>query len=84
MLSPRGRLAFDAEGLSDAAIERVGAEEPLADLTLETLVRMALQPELLKGEDDLAKDLDALRAQLQRCLLLVDEVRRMLSGPPRS
>ena len=84
MLSPCGRLALDAEGLSDAAIELAGAEGPLADLTLETLVRISLEPELLKSEDDLPRDLDALRGQLQRALQLVDEARSglTLDTPP--
>ena len=84
MLLPCGRLAFDAEGLSDEALDLAGAEEPFRDLTLETLVRTCLDPALLKGEDDLPKDLDALRGQLQRALQLVDETRNRLSGTLQS
>jgi hypothetical protein len=84
MLSPCGRLAFDAEGLSDEALEMAGAEEPFRSLTLETLVRTCLDPMLLNGEDDLPKDLDTLRDQLQRALHLVDETRNRLSGTQQS
>jgi hypothetical protein len=84
MLSPCGRFAFDAEGLSDEALEVAAAEESWRDLTLETLVRACLDPALLKGEDDLPKDLDALRGQLQRALQLVDETRNRLSAEPQS
>ena len=80
MLLPCGRLAFDAEGLSDEALEVAGAEEPFRDLTLEMLVRTCLDPALLKREDNLPRDLDALRGQLQRALQLVDETRSRLSG----
>ena len=84
MLSPGGRLAFDAGGLSDEALELAGAEEPFRSLTLETLVRTCLDPTLLKGEDDLQEDLDALHGQLQRALQLVDETRNRLSGTMQS
>jgi hypothetical protein len=84
MLSPSGRLAFDAEGLSDEALDLAGAEEPFRSLTLETLVRTYLDPILLKGEDDLPEDLDALHGQLQRALQLVDEARNRLSGTLQS
>ena len=84
MLSPGGRLAFDADGLSDEALELAGAEEPFRSLTLETLVRACLDPMLLQGEDDLQEDLDALHGQLQRALQLVDETRNRLSGTPQS
>jgi hypothetical protein len=80
MLSPCGRLAFEAEGLSDEALELAGAEEPFRSLTLETLVRRCLDPMLLQGEDNLSKDLDVLHGQLQRALQLVDETRNSLSG----
>lgn len=80
MLSSSGRLAFEAQGLSEDALEVASAEEPFRNLTLETMVRTCLDPALLKGEDDLAKDLDALRGQLQRALQLVDETRSRLSG----
>ena len=79
MLSPCGRLAFEAEGLSDEALELAGAEEPFRGLTLEMLVRTCLDPMLLQGEDDLPKDLDALHGQLQRALQIVDETRNRLS-----
>jgi hypothetical protein len=39
---------------------------------------------LLKGEDDLPKDLDALHGQLQRALQLVDESRNRLSRTMQS
>ena len=84
MLSPGGRLAFDAGGLSDEALELAGAEEPFRSLTLETLVRTCLDPTLLKGEDDLQEDLDALHGQLQRALQIVDETRNRLSGTMQS
>lgn len=84
MLSPCGRLAFDAEGLSDEALELASAEEPFRGLTLETLVRTCLDPRHLEGEDNLPKDLDALRGQLQRALQLVDETRNRLSGTLQS
>jgi hypothetical protein len=84
MLSPCGRLVFDAAGLSDEALELAGAEEPFRGLTLETLVSACLDPILLKGEDDLSKDLDALHDQLQRALQLVDEARNRLSGTLQS
>lgn len=84
MLSPGGRLAFDAEGLSDEALEVAGADEPFRDLTLETLVRRCLDPALLKGEDELSKDLDVLHGQLQRAIDLVDETRNRLSGTLQS
>jgi hypothetical protein len=79
MLSPCGRLAFDAEGLSDEALDLASADEPFRSLTLETLVRACLDPRRLEGEDELSKDLDALRGQLQRALQLVDETRNRLS-----
>jgi hypothetical protein len=82
MLSPCGRLVLDAEGLSEEALEMAGAD--LRDLTLEKLVRLCLEPALLKGEDDLPKDLDALHDQLQRALQLVDETRSGLSRPSQS
>lgn len=81
ILSPCGRLALDAEGLSEEALEVAGTDAPLRDLTLEMLVRMCLEPALLKGEDDLPKDLDALRDQLQRSLQLVNETRSGLGQP---
>ncbi len=84
MLSPSGRLVLDAEGLSEEALEAAGADAPLQDLTLEKLVRLCLEPALLKGEDNLPKDLDALHDQLQRALQLVDETRSGLSQPSRS
>ena len=84
MLSPGGRLVFDAGGLSDEALELAGAEEPFRSLTLETLVRTCLDPMLLKGEDDLQKNLDALHNQLRRALELVDETRNRLSGTMQS
>jgi len=84
MLSPGGRLILEAEGLSDEALDLAGAEEPFRSLTLETLVRTCLDPILLKGEDDLSKDLDALHGQLQRSLQLVDETRNRLSGTLQS
>ena len=84
MLSPCGRLAFEAEGLSDEALELAGAEQPFRDLTLESLVRRCLDPMLLKGEDDLPKDLDALHGQLQRALQLVDDTRNRLNGTLQS
>jgi len=84
MLSPSGRLAFDADGLSDKALEVATAEACCRDLTLETLVRACLDPALLKGEDDLPKDLDVLRGQLQRALQVVDETRNRLSGPQQA
>lgn len=84
MLSPCGRLVLDAEGLSEGALEVASAEAPLRDLTLERLVRLCLEPALLKGEDNLPKDLDALHGQLQRALQLVDETRSRLSRPPQS
>jgi hypothetical protein len=84
LLSPGGRFVFDAEGLSDEALELASAEEPFRSLTLETLVRACLDPLLLKGEDDLSKDLDALHDQLQRALQLVDETRNRLSGTLQS
>ena len=84
MLSPCGRLVLDAEGLSEEALEAASADVPLRDLTLEKLVRLCLEPALLKGEDNLPKDLDALHDQLQRALQLVDETRSGLSQPPRS
>jgi hypothetical protein len=80
MLLPCGRLVFDAEGLSDEALEVAGADEPFRDLTLEMLVRTCLDPALLKSEDDLPRDLDALRGQLQRALQLVDETRSRLQS----
>jgi hypothetical protein len=84
MLSPCGRLAFEAEGLSDEALELAGAGEPFRGLTLETLVRTCLDPMLLQGEDNLSKDLDALHGQLQRALQLVEETRNRLSGTSQS
>lgn len=84
MLSPSGRLAFDADGLSDKALEVATAEACCRGLTLETLVRACLDPALLKGEDDLPKDLDVLRGQLQRALQVVDETRNRLSGPQQA
>lgn len=84
MLSPCGRLVLDAEGLSEEALEVASADAPLRDLTLESLVRLCLEPALLKGEDDLPKDLDALHDQLQRALQLVDETRSGLSRPAQS
>ena len=84
MLSPCGRLVLDAEGLSEEALEAASADAPLRDLTLEKLVRLCLEPALLKGEDNLPKDLDGLHDQLQRALQLVDETRSGLSQPPRS
>jgi hypothetical protein len=84
MLSPCGRLTLDAEGLSEEALEVANAEAPLRDLTLERLVRLCLEPALLKGEDNLPKDLDSLHDQLQRALQLVDETRSGLPRPPQS
>jgi hypothetical protein len=84
MLSPCGRLALDAEGLSEEAIEVASADAPLRDQTLESLVRLCLEPTLLKGEDDLPKNLDALHDQLQRALQLIDETRSGLRRPPQS
>ena len=84
MLSPCGRLAFEAEGLSDEALELAGTGEPFRGLTLETLVRTCLDPMLLQGEDNLSKDLDALHGQLQRALQLVEETRNRLSGTSQS
>jgi hypothetical protein len=84
MLLPCGRLALDAEGLSEEALEVVSAEEPFRDLTLELLIRRCLDPALLKGEEDLPKDLDLLRGQLQRALQLVDETQSKLRGPQLS
>ena len=84
MLLPGGRLAFDAEGLSDEALELASAEEPFRGLTLEMLVRTCLDPKRLVGEDDLSKDLDALHGQLQRALQLVEETRNRLSGTLQS
>jgi hypothetical protein len=83
-LLPCGRLAFDAEGLSDEALEVASAEEPFRDLTLEMLIRTCLDPALLKGEEDLPKDLDMLRGQLQRALQLVEETQSKLCGPLQS
>lgn len=82
MLSPCGRLVLDAEGLSEEALEMASAD--LQDLTLERLVRLCLEPALLKGEDNLPTDLDALHNQLQRALQLVDETRSALSQPSQS
>jgi len=84
MLSPCGRLVLDAEGLSEEALEVASADAPLRDLTLERLVSLCLEPALLKGEDNLSKDLDALHDQLQRALQLVDQTRSGLSRPPQS
>lgn len=84
MLSPCGRLVLDAEGLSEEALEVASTDAPLRDLTLERLVRLCLDPALLKGEDDLPKDLDALYDQLQRALQLVAETRSGLNRPPQS
>ena len=84
MLSPSGRLVLDAEGLSEEALEVAGVDTPLRDLTLERLVSLCLEPALLKGEDNLPKDLDGLHDQLQRALQLVDATRSGLSQPPRS
>ncbi len=84
MLSPCGRLVLDAEGLSEEALEAASADAPLRDLTLEKLVRLCLEPALLKGEDNLTKDLDALHDQLQRALQLVVETRSGLSRPSQS
>ena len=84
MLSPSGRLILDAEGLSEEVLEMASAEAPLRDLTLEKLVRLCLEPALLKGEDNLPNDLDALHDQLQRALQLVVETRSGLSRPSQS
>ena len=84
MLSPCGRLVLDAEGLSEEALEAASVDTPLRDLTLEKLVRLCLEPALLKGEDNLPKDLDALHDQLQRALELVEKTRSGLSRPSRS
>ncbi|WP_125461615.1 MULTISPECIES: hypothetical protein [Rhodomicrobium] len=81
MLSPSGRLVLDAEGLSEEALEVASADAPWRDLTLERLVRLCLEPALLKGEDNLPQDLDALHDQLQRALQLVDETRSRLGRP---
>lgn len=84
MLSPCGRLVLDAEGLSEEALEVASVDAPLRDLTLEKLVRLCLEPALLKGEDNLTKDLDALHDQLQRALQLVAKTRSELNQPPQS
>ena len=84
MMSPSGRLAFDAEGLSDEALEVATDEAASRDLTVETLVRACLDPTLLKGEDNLSKDLDVLHGQLERALQIVDETRKQLNGPLQS
>jgi hypothetical protein len=69
-LSPNGRLALYAEGVSDAAME--AASRTMRQQTLESLIQDCLNPDLLAGDDDAVRELSALRAQLVRALAQVD------------
>lgn len=73
-----GSLLIDANGLSDAAIDRISKEETLAQPALDALVRDALQPEFLAMEDDPKANLQELRQHLKDALALVEEALRNL------
>jgi hypothetical protein len=71
-LSPDGRLVLDGEGLSDDMLEAASAAGKLHEQTLASLVRAALDPDLLAGEDDPVSELSLLRQQLTDALAQVD------------
>jgi hypothetical protein len=71
-LSLDGHLVLDGEGLSDDMLEAASAAGKLHDQTVASLVRAALDPELLAGEDDALRDLSLLRQQLADGLAEVD------------
>ncbi len=73
VLEADGRVALDAEALSDEAMEAANAASCAGGRqTLETLVARCLEAELLTGDDDVVEDLMKLRAQIARALENVD------------
>jgi hypothetical protein len=71
-LSLDGHLVLDGEGLSDDMLEAASAAGKLHGQTVASLVRAALDPELLAGEDDARRDLGLLRQQLADALAEID------------
>lgn len=74
-----GSLVINADGLSDAAIDRTSEKETaLAKASLDALVREAIRPEFLAMEDDPKADLERLQGRLKDALALVGEVLQRL------
>lgn len=59
-----GSLLIGADGLSDAANDRISREETLTQATIVGLVREAIQPKFLAMEDNPKPDLEELRERL--------------------
>ena len=72
-MEANGTLRIEAEGRGDAANEAIVASSALARLPLDTVVRSALDLDLLAMEDDAARELRVLRSRLEAAIKMVDE-----------
>lgn len=72
-MEANGTLRIEAEGRGDAANEAIVASSPLARLPLDTVVRSALDLDLLAMEDDAESELRALHSRLEAAIRIVDE-----------
>jgi hypothetical protein len=79
-LAPDGHLVLDADGLDDETLEAASAAGGLDRQTLESLVADCVDPELLAGEEDAARELTALRGQLVRALAQLDRTLEQLKN----
>ena len=68
-----GTLQIEAEGRGDAANEAVVKSGSSARLSLDDVVRAALDPDLIGMEDDPVQELRTLRDRLAAALQLVDQ-----------
>ena len=72
-IETNGTLRIEAEGRGDATNEAIMASSALARLPLDSVVRSALDPDLLAMEDDAARELRALHGRLEAAIRMVDE-----------
>ena len=68
-----GTLLIEAEGRGDAANEAIVKSGSSARLSLDDVVRAALDSDLMAMEDDPVQDLRTLRGRLAAALKLVDQ-----------